>query len=103
MLRRLTTINKRGIQRFMHTHKPVEEKEAMYCFVEWKKLEKNQVEMASQLNKMDAQIEALTKEVVEHNKKVVLAGEFTGIGLVSFAVGFGVTHFMVTGFKLFFN
>ena len=98
MLRRITTINKIGIQRFMHTHKPVEEKEAMYCFVEWKKLEKNQVEMATQLNKMDAQIEALTKNVVEHNKKVQSAGEFAGIGLVSFAVGFGVTHFMVKFF-----
>ena len=47
---------------------------------------------------MNAQIDALTKEVVEHNKKVVLAGEFTGIGLVSFAVGFGVTHVMVKFF-----
>jgi hypothetical protein len=93
MLRRITTINKRGIQRFMHNHsKPVEEKEMFYCHVEWKKTEEKLLAISSQLNKMDKKIVDIEKEVVEHNKKVETIGELAGVGIVSFTAGYWVTH-----------
>ncbi len=81
MLRCVTTINKRGLQRFMHNHGP--------------KVEEKLLAISSQLNKMDEKIVDIEKEVkqhTEHNKKVEMVGEFAAITAGSFITGYCITH-----------
>jgi Mg2+ and Co2+ transporter CorA len=91
MLRRITNINKRGIQRFMHSHMPNSTGNEIN-YIAWKESEEK---MLAKLNKMTGQIETIEKEVkqhTEHNKKVENIGELAGIGIVSFTAGYWVTH-----------
>ncbi len=91
MLRRITNINKRGIQRFMHSHIPNSTGNEIN-YIAWKETEEK---MLAKLNKMTEQIETIEKEVkqhTEHNKKVETVGELAGVVIVSFAAGDWVTH-----------
>jgi Mg2+ and Co2+ transporter CorA len=93
MLRRITSINKRGIYRFMHSHMPNSTGNEIN-YIAWKEREEK---MFEKLNKMTKQIETIEKEVkqhTEHNKKVETVGELAGIGTVTllFIAGYWVTH-----------
>ncbi len=91
MLKRITNINKRGIRRFMHSHIPNSTGNEIN-YIAWKETEEK---MLAKLNKMTEQIETIEKEVkqhTEHNKKVETVGELAGVGIVSFAAGYWVTH-----------
>jgi len=83
MLIRIKSINKRGIHRFMHSHKPSNE----INYVAWKESQDKLLNVSKQINNIDEKIVAIEREIkqhTEHNKKVEFFGELAGIGSVCF-------------------